>query len=82
MCDVFEEIKDYSLKKYEENNFVKVHITKLDYPNTHKYNTVCGVWINGELTETYELENISNKEIDDFLNETENLVRSKTLFLI
>lgn len=79
---VLTEIQEYSLQQYEENNNVRVHITKVDYPNNHRYNTVCGVWVNGELTETYELEDINNNEIDAFIKETDELVRSKTLFLI
>lgn len=79
---VLEEIKEFSIGKYEENNNVKVHITKLDYPNAHKYDTVGGVWVNGDLVETFEITGICNNEIDEFINETEELVRAKTLFLI
>ena len=79
---VLEEIKDYSIKKYEAGNRVKVHVSKIDYPENQKYDTVCGVYINSELTNTYELTNISNKEIDDFTKKLTKLIRSKTLFLI
>lgn len=74
-------IKDYVLKKLHEGD-VRVHITKINYPSDVKYNASCGVYVDNELDDVFELENISNNEIDEFMKDLNIHIRKNTLFLI
>lgn len=76
------EIKEKAIKSYKDKNDVKVHITKLDYPNDKKYNTLGGIWINNELNETFELENMTNNDIDSFLRCLKEEFSQNTLYII
>ena len=78
---MIEEIKNYTLNKLHEGS-VKVHITKIDFPENKKYDTVLGIWVDGEFDKTFELENITNKEIDEFIVELNNHIHKNTLYLI
>ena len=75
-----EEIKKKVMDCLENGDNVRVHVSKID--TTEKYTAVIGVYVNGELDEVFDMENITNTEIDSFTNELEDHIRSKTLFLI
>jgi len=77
-----ETIKNYVLKQFKRNNKVKVHVTKIGYEPTVKYDTTVGVWVNDVLEEVFELENINNIEIDDFMRDINTMINKNTLFII
>ena len=79
---MYEDVKEYVLKKYTDGNKVKVHMTKVDYDNDVEYDTVCGVYVNDELEEVFELTNISNNGIDKLMSEIKELLSKNTLYLI
>ena len=78
---MFKNIIDFVIEKYMEGN-VRVHISQIDYPENQKYDTVMGVYLNGELIESFELEYISNKEIGDLKVQLQDTIRRNTLYLI
>lgn len=77
-----EEILNYIVCKYKDGNNLKVNVSKIDYPPEHKYNALCGVYVNGELDEVFELEDTCNKEIDEFMGEIYKVISQNTLYLI
>jgi hypothetical protein len=77
---VFDEIKYYVQKHFKEGDNVRVHITQLD--TKKNYNTLCGVYINDELTETFELTEVNNNMIEDFKKEMDDWIKKNTLYLI
>ena len=76
------EIMNQVIDSYTQGNAVKLHVTKIDYEPTYKYNTTCGLYVNGELTETFELTDISNDEIDEFMAKVQTEINKNTLYLI
>lgn len=77
-----ETIKNYVLKQFKGNNKVKVNVTKIDYEPSVKYDTIVGVWVNDVLEEVFELENINNIEIDEFMKDINTMINKNTLFII
>ena len=78
---MFKNIIDFVVAKYMEGN-VSVHISQIDYPENQKYDTVMGVYLNEELIESFELEDISNKDIGDLKVQLQDAIRRNTLYLI
>ena len=75
-------IKNYVLEQFQNNNNVRVNITQIGYEPDFKYNTVVGVRVNDELKEVFELENISNNEIEEFKKELNDIISRNTLYII
>ena len=79
---MYSELKEYILKRYKEGNNVRVNVTRIDYDPDVEYNTTCGVYVNNELDEVFELTKISNNGIDKLINEINQLISRNTLYLI
>lgn len=79
---MYDDMKNYIITKYKEGNNVRTHITKVDYDSDVKYDTVCGVYINEELDEVFELTQITNDEIDVLMKEIDDMIRRNTVYLI
>ena len=77
-----QQVLEYITQNYKEGNNIKVNVTKIDYPPEQKYNALFGVYVNGELGEVFELENMCNLEIDDLINEVYKVISQNTLYLI
>ena len=77
-----QEVLEYIAQKYKEGNNIKVNVTKIDYPPEHKYNALLGVYVNGEVGEIFELEDICNLEIDELIGKINEVICMNTLYLI
>lgn len=77
-----QQVLDYIAQNYKNGNDIKVNVTKIDYPPEKKYNALLGVYVNGELGEVFELENMCNLEIDDLTNKIYKVISQNTLYLI
>ena len=79
---IMQKVLDYIEKTYKEGKNIKVNITKIDYPPEKKYNALCGIYVNGDLGEVFELDDICNNEIDELINEINTVIRKNTLYLV
>lgn len=77
-----QEVLNYITQNYKDGNSIKVNVTKIDYPPEQKYNALLGVYVNDELGEVFELEDICNIEIDELIDEIYKVIRKNTLYLI
>ena len=82
MTDVFEEILEYSLTELKRGVHVRLNITKIRFDDGVKYDTLCGVFVDRDLSKVFELVGVTNDEIDEFLSHIDLNVNMRTLFNI
>ena len=77
---MIKDILNYCNKKINEGHKVKVHISRLD--TNEVYDALMGIYVDGKLNRTIEIENTTNVELDKIQNCIQEDINKKTLYLI